>query len=238
MTGNSAVNALKDGHHSEGGRPMINHRLISASVAALLMSALTGASEEVIASKTIHLRFTPAAFRRVEHKNYDYVELPECERSVGPAGVPDLPVRQIRLLLPAGATATAVRAIPLNERSLPGRFRVYPIQPPVRPGDPPPPFVEGQKEIYESPGPYPAQPVELLGTQEMRGYSIALIAVYPLRFVGKSGELRMISECDIEVEYALDTEAAPTLHPNQWEHFQETVRRLAHNPDDEPKCRP
>lgn len=80
--------------------------------------------------------------------------------------------------------------------------------------------------------------MELLGTQHMAGYSIAQLAVYLLRYVGARGELLLTTDFEIEVEFALDSEPTPIIHPNQMEHFRETVRRLAHNPDDEPRFRP
>jgi hypothetical protein len=194
---------------------------------------------KAFATQSAILTFDQNALRVSPVRGFQALELPDCDRMVEMPGVPDLPVHQLRLLLPAGATATSARVVKVQENRLPGKYRVYPVQPVVRPGETPTTFVEGLPEIYNSTNSYPAKRVELVTTQQIRGYSIATVMVWPVRYVGASDDVHISPRMEIEVEFSLDgSKPPPVLHSKQLDHFSRMVRGLAHNPGDEAKSRP
>ncbi len=211
--------------------------VLSAILPAFGQAALQ--ETKVFATQSTILTFDQKALRVRPVRGFQALELPDCDRALDTPGAPDLPVHQLRLLLPAGATATGVRVVKEQENRLPGQYRVYPVQPVVRPGEPRTAFMDGLPDIYNSTNSYPAKRVELIGTQQIRGYSIATVMVWPVRYVGGREELYLSPRMEIEVEFALDgSKTPPVIHSKQLDLFSRMVRGLAHNPGDEAKSRP
>ena len=69
---------------------------------------------------------------RVEDEgSFDLLEIPGDYRLRGEPGEPFLPVRTIFLSVPRGARFVSIKAIHLEETTLPGEYNIYPAQPPV-----------------------------------------------------------------------------------------------------------
>ena len=89
--------------------------------------------------------------------DYDVISLTDESFLQGEenAGKPQLPVKQFKLLLPQGASATNINLTINTEQQLAGSFYLYPVQLPVYPNfEDPPPFVEPDPAIYNSDNPF------------------------------------------------------------------------------------
>lgn len=87
-----------------------------------------------------------------QNGEYDMVSLPvlyDHLRGEEDAGKPQLPVKQFKLLLPQGASATNVSLTINTEQQLSGSFYLYPVQLPIYPNfEDPPPFVDPSAPVY------------------------------------------------------------------------------------------
>lgn len=121
---------------------------------------------------------------------YTLVRFPDCIYPQEP-GLPMLPALPLRIALPAGMTVTGVHARLGQERELPGKHMVYPIQSP-RPVDGSGgefPLTTPDPETYASPHLYPAEPVRIIRQADLAGQSIAWLLVHPVRYVPSEGKI-------------------------------------------------
>ncbi len=133
---------------------------------------------------------------------YDVVRLPGTHRTVE-EGRPELPARIVRLALPPGTVASAVRCDVGSRAEFAGPYRVRPLQPevplsrqePVR-------WVDPDETVYGADGPYPASPCVLLDTGYAAGQPIATVAVYPVQYVPSEGRL-LVNE-SLKITLAFD----------------------------------
>ncbi|GAF83910.1 unnamed protein product, partial [marine sediment metagenome] len=117
-------------------------------------------------------------------------------------GQPMLPAHTLRIALPAGMTATGVRVAETQALQLAGQYSLFPAQPPRRVSDGAgaADFVAPDPRIYESPEPYPAKLVELTHQTDLAGQGIALIRLYPVRYVPTEKTLTLYRSIEIVIE--------------------------------------
>jgi len=103
----------------------------------------------------------------------------------------------VSIVIPQGMRVVAVCASALESTRLPGRFYLYPSQPPVPTSDPGiPRFVPPDPAIYASHYPYPSALADFTGQGSMFGYNVASILVSPVQYTPAESTLvlnRLIS---------------------------------------------
>ncbi|MCM8757117.1 MAG: hypothetical protein NC823_01385, partial [Candidatus Omnitrophica bacterium] len=144
-------------------------------------------------ARTMNLTYTFSP-PQVEKKDaFHYIQIPGCDYLSLP-GLPVLPVRLARILLPERAEVTKVqvdadRALVFPERvslaALPNFRRLNQT---------------GETPLAEYPGSYPAQPYEVLGIQKLAGYQILLVRLFPVRFDGQEKRLLFTPKMFVRVE--------------------------------------
>ena len=129
-------------------------------------------------------------------EGYDVVSLAGAT-SIPTPGAPALPQRGVNIVVPQGMRVVAVRANASESNRLPGRFCVYPSQPPVPTSNPDiPDFVPPDPVIYSSHTPYPPVLATFAGQGSMFGYNIAGVIVNPTQYTPADSTLvlhRLIS---------------------------------------------
>ncbi|MBN1270211.1 MAG: hypothetical protein JXB04_11540 [Kiritimatiellae bacterium] len=140
--------------------------------------------------------------------DYARVTVAGCA-SLSRIGEPIVPLSTARLLLPAGYRVVGVRAdTPVDPVTLEGSWTVEfgrtPVRQPRREegGAPIAADDEPDPAIYGSSAPYPGDWVELAGVQSLNGHNIALIRVYPVRYVPAQGELFFAPRIEITLTLA------------------------------------
>jgi len=122
------------------------------------------------------------------------------------AGKPQLPVKQFKLLLPQGASATNVSLTIHTESQLVDSFYLYPVQLPVSPNySAPPAFVEPDPAIYNSDDPFPADYIIEYATGGFRDYNYVTVNFTPFRYIPLSRQLYLLTSITITVDYTVHT---------------------------------
>lgn len=141
--------------------------------------------------------------RIVEKDGFQQVELGGETGSGWPAGAPWLPVKEINLLLPEGATVTGVKIL-AAESALPGPYKIAPAQDPV-PLSQPAPLVRTPPDpaIYASAALFPSASGESGAVHEMRGYRFLSVRLFPLRYQPADQILWLATQLTVRVNYTI-----------------------------------
>lgn len=114
-------------------------------------------------------------------------------------GEPDLPYYPILVILPEGQRATDVKIRSVDEEKIASDIKVKPFQTPEIPHYFTPEPVP-KSPVYDS-DIYPNKPVEIMGTQYLRGIPVAVLHVYPLRYSPKENKLSLIKKIQFDLVY-------------------------------------
>ena len=121
--------------------------------------------------------------------DYDVVTIPGL-RNAGSPGYPVLPFKTARILIPYGEELESIEVILGNEVPLGEDFFIEPGQAPV------PLSFNGtinrtppNETVYNSTEEFPCRINSSLSKQEMRGYKILLLNLYPVQYIPKPGEI-------------------------------------------------
>lgn len=161
---------------------------------------------------TQQFAFSPTNVQTTQIDSFDVVNLPEIEHLWGEeyAGKPQLPVKQFKLLLPQGASATNVTLTVNNEQLLPDSYYLYPVQLPVYPNfEDPPPFVEPDPAIYNSTNPFPANYIHGFETSGFRDYNYVTVSFMPFRYIPLNRQLHLFTDVTITISYTIHPQAEP-----------------------------
>jgi hypothetical protein len=197
-----------------------------AAMAVMFLSRPIPAEDNYQVSYTAEFSADHLAF--YQHMGWDMVRLQDGSH-LAELGKPMLPSREIRIALPAGMAATGVRIVNTAQEEMPGRFNVFPAQPPMQVGlsDGSMGFVEPDPAVYSSSQPYPSSPVEFLHQTDLAGQGMAVILLYPLQYVPAEGKLTLYTSITLVIEGKGGYECGDYLSPNASKRNRETYEQMA-----------
>lgn len=114
-------------------------------------------------------------------------------------GLPVLPVKYLRLIIPANNTAIAVEIKKMNTENIKIDFPIAPGQEAVptsiyfTPGK----FISCNEQVYKSNKPYPKNRVKIVDEIVSRGNKIVTLAIYPLKYKPDKKEILFANEISI-----------------------------------------
>lgn len=160
--------------------------------------------------------FSPAAIADVIEHNY-YFQTPMLKYEIfngekvatvrmpglkylSELGEPEVPFKTAKILLPQGHDVSMVDVITKDKTLLAKSVKLIWGQPKFPIGHKQIYFVGPDESVYNSENLYPAQTFELLSVQNYLGARIAIIRIYPVRYVGRSGEVWFTKSITLRVE--------------------------------------
>ncbi|MFC1572076.1 C25 family cysteine peptidase [Candidatus Eisenbacteria bacterium] len=151
----------------------------------------------------VHIQEGELSFRELH--GFDVVDI-EGGRYLETLGSPMLPVKQIRVAIPQGWTATGVRATTVDSEELKGVYNILPAQPPLTTNmnSWEEVWVVPNHEVYASPEAYPTQSVRFLGQCDLAGQAMAVIDLYPLAYIPLDGILSLHTSLSLAIECSND----------------------------------
>ncbi len=198
-------------------------------MAALLICffASIAAAEET----TVHLSFVTDQVVEDSMEGYDVLSVKAPSTMLdGPVGAPLLPVKEVNVVIPAGAVLDSV--VQTSESVVYGSFRLFPAQRQVHPGEEAE-FANPDPVYYTLETKYPAEPIEMANNGTMRGYNLVTIKVFPLQYIPASGKVYLNREMDITVRYTLNPHVSLALDAHHYDpSFEQMVKGMVENPDD------
>jgi hypothetical protein len=126
-------------------------------------------------------------------KGYTRVAIPLCDIS-SEVGHPELPCMVLRYLLPFDQEISSITILDSTLQLVSNNALVYPKQPEYPINDTTlHPFVQPNESIYNSNTYYPLQAVQSIEQYYEKGYHLALIKVYPIRYTPSMNRLELFS---------------------------------------------
>jgi len=168
---------------------------------------------------------------------YDMVTLKDGD-FLAELGKPMLPSKELRIALPAGMAVKSVQVLNTTEVEIPGEYNIFPSQPPIKIGlsDKDVDFIQPDPLTYGSSQPYPTKLVEFTQQTDLAGQGIAVIQVYPLRYVPSEKRLTLYTSLTLVIEGVGGYECGDYLSPNISEKnrniYEQTVKDMVVNPED------
>jgi len=200
--------------------------MLSTVTIALSLSVGTGicASADKDTSISIEVIFKESGISKIAE--FDILTVEGCGFTSN-VGEPMVPIRTIFILIPPDTQVKDVQFSAVS-RALPDTYYLYPSQLPANtyfvPG-----FVEPNPEVYSSASPIPPEPVEFIGTTELRGYKLALINVYPIKYVPVTGEVTFIESAQLQL--ITETSLPPSEIPPKMTAVDNWVANHVINPE-------
>ncbi|MEW6557927.1 MAG: C25 family cysteine peptidase [Elusimicrobiota bacterium] len=135
----------------------------------------------------------------VPTKTYHKLLLSNCY-STTKIGEPQLPVKYMKFIIPAGTEIAKIKIISAKKKEIRGEYNIYPAQAPVPFSRPELfKFTAPKEEIYSSSQIYPAEIVESLGNEYLDGVNITAVGVYPVQYIPLKKKLVFNQEIEFQL---------------------------------------
>jgi len=157
----------------------------------------------------IIVEFTFPAPEITKAGDYDSITMKGLN-SYGDPGMPVLPFKTVKILIPQGECVQDIDIITGNKVVLKGFFNIECGQTPVPISSNPSPdcfecsdnkIVETMpnQTVYASTNPFPGDLYTQVSIQELRGYKILILNLYPVQYTPKIGEISYFKEMKVIV---------------------------------------
>ncbi len=167
-----------------------------------------------------------------DRATYTRVNMPGLQ-ATDSIGYPALPVRYIKLIIPADSEAMDIVIRKHTKEKLKTDRPVEPVQPPVPTsiGYERQDFVKPDKAKYGSNRPYPAKSVEIVDQGCFRGNRIVTLAVYPFQYVPESNTLFFYPFIDFTLKHKPSKRSKRT-RAKEDKHYQKVLKSIVDNKND------
>ena len=139
----------------------------------------------------------------VERGEYDRVKVKSL-RNLGNPGEPVLPFKTLNILLPQGKTVQSIE-VTGNQIHLLGEYHVEAGQEPVPVGSKSKYRTPPDPAIYKSMNPFPGKMSTEVSIQELRGYRILILNLYPVQYTPKAGKISYFDSMNVIVNTVPET---------------------------------
>ncbi|MDD2890179.1 MAG: C25 family cysteine peptidase [bacterium] len=150
-------------------------------------------------------------------------------------GEPQLPSKMVQLSIPSNAKLENVIINSTQYEDIPGTYNVYPAQAPQAISDiseeTKSSFTTPDAKIYNSSAQYPEKLIEY-GEENMGGYKIVYINIYPVTYTPSEKKLKLYSKIDLTINYKEDKSSTLRKTELGKEVFRKMVREIVDNPED------
>ncbi|MCG2712961.1 MAG: C25 family cysteine peptidase [Candidatus Omnitrophica bacterium] len=147
-------------------------------------------------------------------------------------GQPLLPIKTVRFLLPYGKDINDVQLSSSNRKIIYGSYYVEPAQQPI------PLSFKGvvkptalNSAIYNSTDPFPGKQYELVSVQNLRGFKIAVINLFPVEYIPVTGQLAYYENMTISLILESTNDVMPYDLYRGIESDREMVSESVDNPE-------
>jgi len=142
------------------------------------------------ASHQITLDYPFAAPTLVKAGKDHSLRMPHTTLHAEAAGLPLLPVRTARILIPQGQEVVAVNVVPGREQWIDGSYILKWSSPPVPMGQSAAGEAPANAQVYGSAEAFPAKLYSVVSVQHLCGYQILLVNLYPVQYHPAVGRIR------------------------------------------------
>lgn len=177
-------------------------------------------------SITVELTFPQPTIR--DTSNYHSVEIQDLPNYGGP-GEPVLPFKTINILIPKGKELRTIDVSTSSRRVLEGRFNLEYGKTPIPVSSKASVVEQPNQAIYNSVKPFPGALFSSVSGQMLRGYEILTMALHPVQYVPKIGELFYYETMTVTVTLKETGMISPLLRNRLQDKM--LVQKVVDNPD-------
>jgi hypothetical protein len=150
-------------------------------------------------------------------------------------GKPQLPVKNVRVALPADMKVTSLHILDEQLQIIEGAYTVYPAQKPLPLGTPFDEFMQLDPQTYASDQPYPQAPVEYIGQCDLAGQTMADVSIYPITYVPAESKLMLVSSVTFSLRgtsgYVCGDYLPDKISDTDRAMYQQMVKHMVINPE-------
>lgn len=136
--------------------------------------------------------------------NFDLISLVGFD-FISQVGAPQLPLKTLRVIIPANKIVSSITINSYNEIELSGNFMIYPTQKHIYISDTISPFALPDTSIYNYSIFYPVDNFKLEGIGNMAGAKIFTISFCPLRYNPITKKIKLITNINYTLNYIDDS---------------------------------
>jgi hypothetical protein len=172
-----------------------------------------------------------------KQSGYDVVTLLDGD-FIYEQGKPMLPLKELKIALPAGMAVKSVNVLDTKSEVIPGEYNIFPSQPPIKIGvsDKDVAFVQPDPQTYASSQPYPSKLVEFVHQTDLAGQGMAVILVYPLQYTPAQKKLELYTSITLIIEgvggYEYGDYLSPNISEKERRDYERMVKDMVQNPQD------
>ncbi len=135
-----------------------------------------------------------------EEGGFHLLSVEGCRSVAFKPGDPIIPVRAVKLLLPCGEMIREIEVKAGEEVIIPGFYKLKPgdLKVPIGSAEPFP-AISPNPVIYGSDEPYPGRRDKLIAIQSLYGFKIAVLNLFPVKYLPASGRLSYFPKIEIEI---------------------------------------
>jgi hypothetical protein len=164
---------------------------------------------------------------------YSVIDLPDCNFLTA-EGVPQLPVKTVTLIIPAGEEAVGITLTSTSGRIISLNYPVMPVQKPIPTsvdfeGNE---FVTPNKSIYSLDAGYPVKSARILRTNHIRGNSVVVVEVSPVLYNPVKNQLEVFESVDISIQTKPSETAIKSSPVRNKEKFNSYLKSMVDNKND------
>ena len=135
---------------------------------------------------------------------YHSVDMPETGKFYDTSGLPLLPVKTAKILMPQGRDVKAINVVPGKRIFLDGEFEIEYGTPAIPMGSNLAFAAMPDQQVYNSDKPFPGNLYSFVSTQFLCGYKILILNLYPVQYNPASGKIWYHENLKVIVAHAPD----------------------------------
>jgi hypothetical protein len=176
---------------------------------------------------TFTVQFSQNEFSFGNLQGYDTVQL-QNGAFTDELGKPMMPLKNIRVALPADMKVTQVTVVATSEQPIEGTFLMYPTQKPIPVGivSTDEPFIQPDTQAYASNQPYPGSFVSFNGQCDLAGQVMADITLYPMQYLPTEKQLSIVASLTFTISGTSGYICGDYLPGSMSNNEQTTYRRI------------
>ncbi|UCB51605.1 MAG: hypothetical protein JSV10_06305, partial [Candidatus Zixiibacteriota bacterium] len=180
-------------------------------------------------------RFSPQDLTFSQSAGFEVLYLRGCDIT-SQVGEPQLPVKQVSVILPPGSRVEEVIITGAEAELLPGEYQVLPVQPPriLSMMQQPISFIQPEPLVYQQSTEYPGELVEYTGTGFLGGYQLVNVLVYPVQYLPAEKRIKFYSLVEFTIRYSAGRKEPVPIRQRSAagkQVFQTILKRATMNPD-------
>jgi len=203
-------------------------KYIGILLSCLLVAAVNGAPRVV---QTLYFSADKIAIEKVA--DYDLLTYEDLPQNVD-IGRPSIPVKYANIAIPDGWEAFGISVIETDDDTLPGIYRLYPVQLPKSIGSQKKvEFTPPDSRYYDCPE-YPENIIEIIGKGDIAGQNLCAVRISPLTYIPSKGKVILHKKIKFQVELQPSNTYKKGIKLTKYTEslYKNMLQRIVINPED------